>query len=93
MTSRWKGRGRTSAVYQQQQRVLELELLLAQKDETIANLERRLTEQVLAVKKLRRDREELRDKNSALVGKLAEVSRKNSVANFNTGNTPPTPPR
>lgn len=73
--------------------MIELEILLTQKDETIADLEKRMTEQVQAVKKLRRDREELRDKNAALVGKLAEVSRKNSVAIFSTGNTPPTQPR
>jgi uncharacterized coiled-coil protein SlyX len=93
MTSRWKGRGsRSSTAYQQQQqRVVELEVLLAQRDETIADLQKKLTEQLQTVKKLRRDRQELRDKNASLVGKLAEVSRKHSVAS--TSLTPPTQPR
>lgn len=69
-----------------------LETLLAQKDETITDLKKKLAEQLQVAKKLRRDREELRNKNASLVGKLAEVSRKHSCANiFNT--TPPTPPR
>lgn len=95
MTSRWKGKGRSSAILQQQShRILELEILVSQKDETIADLEKKLKEQLQAVKKLRRDREELRDKNASLVGKLAEVCRKNSIANlYSSGNTPPTKPR
>lgn len=95
MASRWKNRSRSSAYEQQlqQQRLLELECLLTQKDDAIAGLEKKLAEQLQVAKKLRRDREELRNKNASLIGKLAEVSRKqsSSVSFFST--TPPTPPR
>ena len=89
MTYRWKGRNRSSSKAFQQEKILELETQLALKDETIQDLEKRLTEQLLTVKKLRKERDELRNKNASLVGKLAEVSRKNSVAGF----TPPMMPR
>lgn len=86
MASRWKGRNRSSFECGLQQKLQEMESLLVRKDETIADLESRLTEQLLAVKKLRRERDELRNKNASLVVKLAEVSRKNSINNA----TPPT---
>lgn len=88
MANRWKGKNRSPIINEQQQKLQELEFLLTQKDETITDLEKRLAEQLQTVKKLRRDREELRNKNASLVGKLAEVSRKNSIANI-TVTTPP----
>lgn len=84
MASRWKGKGRSSSL---QHRVEELECLLASRDETIAELEKKLSDQLESVKKLRRERDELRSKNASLVVKVAEVSRKHSIAN----NTPPLP--
>ena len=91
MTSRWKSKSRGSSVIlqEQQQKIQELELLLAQRDEKVAELEQRLAEKQQSVQKLRRERDELRNKNAALVGKLAEVSRKQSVASSN--GTPPFP--
>lgn len=85
MTSRWKGRYRSSSSIDLQQKQQELESLLVRKDETITDLEGKLSEQLLAVKKLRLERDELRNKNASLVVKLAEVSRKNSINNA----TPP----
>ena len=84
MATRWKGRNRSSSNYEQLQKLQEMESLLLRKDETIADLEGKLTEQLLAVKKLRRERDELRNKNASLVVKLAEVSRKNSINNNNS---------
>lgn len=92
MASRWKGRNRSSSsanFEQQQQKIQELEYLLTLREETVTDLEKRLSEQLLTVKKLRRERDELRDKNASLVGKLAEVSRKQSIASI----TPPVLPR
>ena len=87
MASRWKGRNRASGKVTQQEKIQELECLLVNREETITELERKLAEHLLTVKKLRRERDELRNKNASLVGKLAEVCRKSSVANFNS--TPP----
>ena len=100
MTSRWKGRNRSPSLAAIQQRVLELESLLTARDQdvgslenqlalrdtTIADLEKRLSEQVQAVKKLRKERDELRNKNASLVGKLAEVGRKQSLTNNSSPN-------
>ena len=87
MSSKWKSRSLVKPGVVSggpSQKIKQLELLLSKKDETIAALERKLAEQAEASKKLRRERNELREKNASLVMKLAEVSRK-SVAN----NTPP----
>ncbi len=75
----------------QRRRLDELETLLAGRDDVIANLQRKLAEQgelhLSAMKKIRRERDELRCKNAALVNKLAEVSRKRSLTTV----TPPLP--
>lgn len=89
MASRWKGRNRSTSKVTQQERIQELECLLANRESTITELERKLAEHLLTVKKLRRERDELRSKNALLVGKLAEVSRKNSVHTFSSNSTPP----
>lgn len=103
MASRKKVRTRTASAIERQQRVTELETVLAARDRqlreletqlalrdaTIADLEKILDGQIQSVKKLRRERDELRDKNASLVGKLAEVSRKQSLTNT----TPPNLPR
>ena len=86
MTTRWKNRGRSSSRTFLQEKIQELECLLQHRDESIADLDKKLSEQIQTVKKLRRERDELRSKNASLVTKLAEVSRKNSVASI-------TPPR
>ena len=96
MASRRRVRNRIDSAVNRQQRIVELESILAARDEdlrelesklarrdaTIAELERKLGEHL---QKLRRERDELRDKNASLVGKLAEVSRKQSLTNM----TPP----
>ena len=90
MAGRWKGsrsRSTTSTtIHEQQQKIHALECLLAERDETVAGLEKKLSEQLQASKKLLREREELRSKNATLTHKLAEVSRKHSVG---MGSTPP----
>lgn len=85
MASRWRGRSRAASAADLQQKVQELEAQLSRRDADIAELESKLEQQQLSVKKLRRERDELRSKNASLVGKLAEVSRKNSIQNC----TPP----
>lgn len=62
----------------QDQRISELEILLAEK-------EKKILDQSQLIKKLTKERNELRNKNAMLVGKLAEVSRKHS------GTLPPGP--
>ncbi len=89
MTTRWKGRSsRSSTIQEQQLKLQELEMLLSQRDDTVADLEKKLSVQLQMVKKLHRERNELRSKNASLVCKLAEVSRKHSVAASNN-TTPP----
>ncbi len=99
MASRKEVRTRKGSAITRQRRILELESLLSARNEkveelenrlslrdvTIADLEKKLGDHLQSVKKLRRERDELRDKNAQLVGKLAEVSRKQSLTN----NTPP----
>ena len=74
----------------QEKRITELESFLAKSYAEISDLKQRLAEQgenqSLSIKKLRRERDELRNKNATLVGKLAEVSRKQRF-------TPPVLPR
>lgn len=64
-------------------RIVELESLLAQSDAVVVHLKKMLTEQgesqSSSIKKLMKERDELRNKNATLVGKLAEVSRKKSL--------------
>lgn len=79
-----RGRSSTSSKYDaQEKRIYELESLLAERDAVILDLHKKLAEQgeshSLSNMKLRKDRDELRAKNAALVGKLAEVSRKQST--------------
>lgn len=89
-----KGRSSNSRKHEfQEHRIRELESMLAERDAEVANLQGRLAEQgeshSMSIKKLRKERDELRNKNAALVGKLAEVSRKQSITNI----TPPVLPR
>ena len=70
--------------------VKELVSLLTEKELVIIDLRRKLRDlgenQSLSIRELRRERDELRNKNATLVGELAEISRKKSV-------TSPVPPR
>ena len=62
------------------ERIRELEQLLKEKDEQLEHWRQ-------IIEKLKKERGELRDRNSSLVNKMAEITRKQSVASFN--NSPP----
>ncbi len=72
-----------------------LENLLKLKDETISELQQKLQDKEVllqhrlqCMERLQRERDELRKKNSLLVGKNAELSRKQSVGSFAAPVTP-----
>lgn len=84
----------------QSRRVRELEKALEEKDSIIAGLEaqvkeltRELEHRKRLVDDLTLERNALRQKDATLVGKLAELSRKQSVSSYNAFSSPPRLPK
>lgn len=81
-------------------RIKELEVALQERDKTIAEQKDKIKELSSEVEYRKRlvddltvERNALRQKNSSLVGKLAELSRKQSVSSFTTLPSPPRLPK
>lgn len=74
---------------QQEEYIEKLEAQLKAKDATINELTEKLHEQEVALEyrlqcmeRLKRERDELRNKTSSLIGKNAELARKQTVGSF-----------
>ena len=108
MTSRFGKRNRSSSKLDQSysssedqsRKIKDLEKSLEEKDKTIAGLEEKIKEltrelehRKQLVDVLTSERNALRQKNASLVGKLAELSRKQSVSSFTTLPSPPELPK
>jgi chromosome segregation ATPase len=85
---------------EQSRKIKELEKLLGEKDKTIAGLEEKVKALSYELEHrkeftdvLTSERNALRQKNASLVGKLAELSRKQSVSSFTTLPSPPELPK
>ena len=90
----------SSSAGDQSKRIRDLEKSLEEKDKTIAGLEEKIKELSSELERrkhltdvLTSDRDALRQKNASLVGKLAELSRKQSVSSFTTLPSPPELPK
>ena len=84
----------------QSKKIKELEKALEERDRTIAGLKEKigvlssdLEHRKQCVDNLTSERNDLRQKNAALIGKLAELSRKQSVSSFTTLPNPPDLPK
>ena len=107
MTSRFGKRNRSSSKLSesftagdQSKKIRELEKALDAKDEIIAGLETKVKELTRELEHRKRlvddltiERNALRQKDASLVGKLAELSRKQSVSSMNSFPSPPRLPR
>ena len=85
---------------EQSRKIKDLEKALEEKDKTIAELQERVKELCSELERrkqfidvLTSERNALRQKNASLVGKLAELSRKQSVSSFTTLPSPPELPK
>lgn len=85
---------------EQSRRIKDLEKSLEEKDKTIAELQEKVKELSSELERrkeftdvLTSERNALRQKNASLVGKLAELSRKQSVSSFTTLPSPPELPK
>ena len=108
MTSRFGKRNRSSSKLSdsysssedQNRKIKDLEKSLEEKDKTIAGLEEKIKELTRELEHrkqfvdvLTSERNALREKNASLIGKLAELSRKQSVSSFTTLPSPPELPK